>query len=69
MCMIWSDRIYGCTGYSEPFAVLDGDDCSKFCMNGTSTDAATLKLDICGKENGQQVAWMNVTRGYGAGGV
>ncbi|KAJ5244739.1 hypothetical protein N7489_004835, partial [Penicillium chrysogenum] len=27
-CVIWSDGNYGCTGHSEPFAVLDGDDCS-----------------------------------------
>lgn len=31
-------------------------------MNGTSTDVAMLKLDICGAENGQQAAWVNVNR-------
>ncbi|KAJ5404023.1 hypothetical protein N7509_003894 [Penicillium cosmopolitanum] len=69
VCRIWSDSVFGCTGYSEPFAVLNGDDCSNFSINGTSTDAATLKLDICGTENGRQVAWMNVTRGNGSDGV
>jgi hypothetical protein len=27
-CLIWSDDNYGCTGYSAPFAPLNGDDCS-----------------------------------------
>ncbi|CAG8218637.1 unnamed protein product [Penicillium salamii] len=27
-CLMWSNNNYGCTGYSEPFAVLDGYDCS-----------------------------------------
>lgn len=27
-CMIWPDSNYGCTEHSEPFALLDGDDCS-----------------------------------------
>ena len=27
-CMVWSEDNYGCTGYSEPFAQLDGKDCS-----------------------------------------
>jgi len=27
-CMIWSNHSFGCTGYSIPFAHLEGDDCS-----------------------------------------
>lgn len=27
-CMVWSESNYGCTGYSSPFARLDGRNCS-----------------------------------------
>jgi hypothetical protein len=27
-CVIWSDYNHGCTGYSESFGLLDGNDCS-----------------------------------------
>jgi hypothetical protein len=27
-CLIWSNNNHGCTGYSEPFAELNGTDCS-----------------------------------------
>jgi hypothetical protein len=27
-CLIWSNGNHGCTGYSEPFAELNGTDCS-----------------------------------------
>lgn len=27
-CLIWSNNNHGCTGYSAPFSLLHGDDCS-----------------------------------------
>lgn len=27
-CMLWSQDNYGCTGYSAPFAQLEGKSCS-----------------------------------------
>ncbi|KAJ5808857.1 hypothetical protein N7474_004984 [Penicillium riverlandense] len=66
VCRIWSEGNHGCTGYSEPFAKFDGKDCSseslRFYINGTSTDATVLKLDICGTENGGQAAWVTVDK-------
>ncbi|KAJ5461016.1 uncharacterized protein N7458_002568 [Penicillium daleae] len=61
-CMIWSESNYGCTGYSASFARLDGKNCSNFAMNGTQVNNETLKLDICGTENGRQVAWVKINR-------
>jgi hypothetical protein len=79
-CMVWSESNYGCTGYSAPFARLDGRDCSSrfngahgfnfqksqtllgFAMKGSSVKNETVKLDICGKEDGRQVAWVNVKK-------
>ncbi|KAJ5146603.1 uncharacterized protein N7515_001167, partial [Penicillium bovifimosum] len=61
-CMVWSESNYGCTGYSSPFARLDGRDCSSFNVNGTHINNETLKLDICGTIDGRQVAWVNVTK-------
>lgn len=33
-----------------------------FAINGASSDAPFLKLDICGTEDGKQVAWVTVNR-------
>ncbi|KAJ5297287.1 uncharacterized protein N7443_008180 [Penicillium atrosanguineum] len=52
-CMVWSEDNYGCTDYSTPFAQLDGKDCS---------DSGTMKLDICGTKDGQQLAWVDVDK-------
>ncbi|KAJ5117854.1 uncharacterized protein N7443_001761 [Penicillium atrosanguineum] len=52
-CMVWSEDNYGCTGSSAPFAKLDGKDCS---------DHDTVKLDICGTKDGQQLAWVDVDK-------
>jgi hypothetical protein len=79
-CMVWSESNYGCTGYSAPFARLDGRDCSSrfngahdfnfqksqillgFAIKGSSVKNQTVKLDICGKEDGRQVAWVNAKK-------
>jgi hypothetical protein len=79
-CMVWSESNYGCTGYSAPFARLDGKNCSSrfndahsfnfqktqnlldFAMEGILVKNETVKLDICGKEHGRQVAWVDVKK-------
>ncbi|KAJ6115290.1 hypothetical protein N7486_001068 [Penicillium sp. IBT 16267x] len=59
-CVMWSQDIYGCTGYSAPFALLNGDDCSELSedVNGTRTDFSVLSVDACGIENGLPAAWI-----------
>ncbi|KAJ5117444.1 hypothetical protein N7448_011076 [Penicillium atrosanguineum] len=62
-CRIWSDNNYGCTGYSAPFANLNGaDDCSDLLTNMESNDPNTLKIDTCRAEDGRQVSWINVNK-------
>jgi hypothetical protein len=38
-CLIWSNDNHGCTGYSEPFAEINGTDCSG--INTTYLDLTT----------------------------
>ncbi|KAJ6163817.1 hypothetical protein N7497_003796 [Penicillium chrysogenum] len=49
-CVIWSDRNYGCTGHSEPFALLDGDDCSDLSKvtYGIRKDHSKVDVGVCG---------------------
>lgn len=73
-CMVWSEDNFGCTGYSSPFARLDGKDCSGrshalgFATSRTNrgpdftVSGEGLKLNICGTEDGQQVAWVDVNK-------
>ncbi|KAJ5346973.1 uncharacterized protein N7506_000226, partial [Penicillium brevicompactum] len=57
---VWSHSNHGCTGYSATFAKLKGKDCSTFI--GTGSDDKSVTVDICGTENGEQVAWVTVNK-------
>ncbi|KAJ5483155.1 hypothetical protein N7530_002401, partial [Penicillium desertorum] len=59
-CRVWSQNNHGCTGYSATFAKLKGKDCSGFI--GAGSDDKSVKVDICGTENGEQVAWVTVNK-------
>ncbi|KAJ5971784.1 uncharacterized protein N7479_001702, partial [Penicillium vulpinum] len=59
-CRVWSQNNHGCTGYSATFAKLKGNDCSGFI--GAGFDDKSVKVDICGTENGEQVAWVTVNK-------
>ncbi|KAJ6066953.1 uncharacterized protein N7446_003990, partial [Penicillium canescens] len=59
-CRVWSQSNHGCTGYSATFANLKGKDCSSFI--GAGSDDKSVKVDICGTENGEQVAWVTVNQ-------
>ncbi|OQD78786.1 hypothetical protein PENANT_c080G09169 [Penicillium antarcticum] len=59
-CRVWSQSNHGCTGYSATFAKLKGKDCSSFI--GADSDEKSVKVDICGTENGEQVAWVTVNK-------
>ncbi|CAG7933050.1 unnamed protein product [Penicillium olsonii] len=59
-CRVWSQSNHGCTGYSATFAKLKGKDCSSFI--GADSDDKAVTVDICGTENGEQVAWMTVNK-------
>ncbi|KAJ6019451.1 hypothetical protein N7522_001518 [Penicillium canescens] len=59
-CRVWSQNNHGCTGYSATFAKLKGKDCSSFI--GAGSDDKSVKIDICGTENGEQVAWVTVNK-------
>ncbi|KAJ6118760.1 hypothetical protein N7471_013380 [Penicillium samsonianum] len=64
-CMIWSKDNSGCTGYSKPFGLLNGDDCSKglsAIVNGARDTFSLLNVDICGSENGPPAAWVRVEK-------
>ncbi|KAJ5766677.1 uncharacterized protein N7511_004293 [Penicillium nucicola] len=59
-CRVWSQNNHACTGYSATFAKLEGKDCSSFI--GAGSDDKSVKVDICGTENGEQVAWVTVNK-------
>ncbi|KAJ5855261.1 hypothetical protein N7455_009209 [Penicillium solitum] len=59
-CRVWSENTHGCTGYSATFAKLKGKDCSGFI--GAGSDDKSVEVDICGTENGEQVAWVTVNK-------
>ncbi|KAJ5566723.1 uncharacterized protein N7459_010105 [Penicillium hispanicum] len=61
-CEIWSNNNYGCTGYSESFALLNGADCSDLSkvIDGNRQDYHFLQVDACGTDNEGPVAWIQV---------
>ncbi|KAJ5827892.1 hypothetical protein N7447_004655, partial [Penicillium robsamsonii] len=61
-CLMWSDDNHGCTGYSEPFALLDGDDCSRLSkvIKDKREYFNKIRVNICGTENGLPVAWIEL---------
>ncbi|CAG7990995.1 unnamed protein product [Penicillium salamii] len=59
-CRVWSDSNHGCTGYSATFAKLKGKDCSRFISAGSDDDS--MKVDICGTEDREHVAWVTVNK-------
>ncbi|CAI7626207.1 unnamed protein product [Penicillium pancosmium] len=61
-CKIYSSDVHGCTGYSAPFAKLDGEDCSNFtvAVNGTRLDFSYVDVAACGQVDGKNAAWIRV---------
>ena len=45
-CLVYSIDNYGCTGYSEAFAVLDGDDCSGWSWLSPKHTSALIVNDL-----------------------
>ncbi|CAG8303315.1 unnamed protein product [Penicillium salamii] len=59
-CRVWSESNHGCTGYSASFSKLKGMDCSNFLSAGS--DNNSIKVDICGIEDREHVAWVTVSK-------
>ncbi|KAJ5302312.1 hypothetical protein N7508_007175 [Penicillium antarcticum] len=61
-CVMWSVHNHGCTGYSAPFGLIDGSDCSHLSEveDGTREKKTVLNVDACGTEDGEPVAWITV---------
>ncbi|KAJ5600697.1 hypothetical protein N7450_001764 [Penicillium hetheringtonii] len=63
-CKIYSSDNHGCTGYSAPFAKLDGDDCSNlsFAYKNSRIGLSFVDIGACGMSNSKNVAWIQVDR-------
>ncbi|KAJ5235437.1 uncharacterized protein N7469_004605 [Penicillium citrinum] len=65
-CKIYSNENHGCTGYSAPFAKLDGDDCSSIfnvkLIIARNPRLSFVDVGACGQLNGKSTAWIEVGR-------
>ncbi|OGE46443.1 hypothetical protein PENARI_c256G03699 [Penicillium arizonense] len=60
-CAIWSYDNHGCTGSSEFFSKLDGDDCANLRVKtGTPQGYPVSGVGACGTEKNSSVAWIEV---------
>ncbi|KAJ5346801.1 uncharacterized protein N7506_000054 [Penicillium brevicompactum] len=63
-CAVWSGDNYGCTGSSETFSLIKGNDCSQLSkvVDGLRVEMATLNVGICGTQEGRPVAWIEIKK-------
>ncbi|KZN93319.1 hypothetical protein EN45_041390 [Penicillium chrysogenum] len=60
-CAIWSYDNHGCTGSSEFFSQLYGDDCSNLRVKtGTPQGYPVSGVGACGTKKNSSVAWIEV---------
>ncbi|KAJ5556616.1 hypothetical protein N7494_000531 [Penicillium frequentans] len=57
-CLVYSTDNFNCTGYSEPFAPLEGDSCSRY--QGTGSEPNAVKVNLCNSHH--HIAWVEVHR-------
>ncbi|KAJ5654849.1 hypothetical protein N7490_001852 [Penicillium lividum] len=57
-CLVYSTDNFNCTGYSHPFAPLEGDSCSRY--QGTGSEPNAVKVNLCNSHH--HIAWVEVHR-------
>ncbi|CAG8428356.1 unnamed protein product [Penicillium salamii] len=64
LCAIWSDHNHGCTGSSEIFGLLKGNNCSDISgvVGGSRKSFDKLSVNTCGTLNGLPVAWITIEK-------
>ncbi|KAJ5556541.1 hypothetical protein N7494_000456 [Penicillium frequentans] len=57
-CLVYSTDNFNCTGYSEPFAPLEGNSCSRY--QGTGSEPNAVKVNLCNSHH--HIVWVEVHR-------